>query len=128
MKKRIISLIITLVLGFIAYYIFLPAFNVSSFGFWIFILFIVAIYCACNLLFSIDLVTGQIFKLVPEVKIFGFASAFIFVFILLFNFVLSPIFNSKSYRNRIIVDSSTEFSSDIKEVDFNSLPLSFTNI
>ena len=123
MKKRIISLIISLVVGFILYYIFLPAINLSYFGFWIFLLVIGGIYCASNVLMSVDFVTGSIYKLVGDVRIIGIFDVACVVLILLFNFILSPVFNSKSYVNRIDVNMDGEFTKDISLVDFNSLPL-----
>ena len=43
--------------------------------------------------------------------------------IILINFILSPLFNSKAYYERITVDKNTNFSEEVKEVDFNKLPL-----
>lgn len=123
MKKRLISLVISLVLGFILYYLFLPAINLSSFGFWMFMFLIVVIYCLCNLLLSLDFVTGHIYKLIGDFKVLGFLCGFCIIGIIVVNFILSPLFNSKSYRNRIVVDNSTEFINDVALVDFNSLPL-----
>ena len=121
--KRIISLIISLIVGFILYYLFLPAINLSSFGFWIFCFIIVVVYCLCNILLCTDFVTGKIFKLVGDVKVLGILSILCFIFIICINFILSPLFNSRAYKNRIVVDESTEFINDIALVDFNSLPL-----
>jgi hypothetical protein len=123
MKKRIISLIISLVVGFILYYIFLPAINVSYFGFWIFLFVICGVYCISNLFMSLDFVTGNVYKLVGDIKIISIFDVSCIVCILVFNFILSPLFNSKSYVNRINVDMNGEFVSDISLVDFNSLPL-----
>lgn len=122
MKKRILSLIISMVIGFILYYIFLPAINLSYFGFWLFLFVICGIYCGCNLLMSLDFVTGNVYKLVGDVKVIGIFGIVCVVGILIFNFILSPLFNSKSYVNRIDVLDG-EFTKDISLVDFNSLPL-----
>ena len=39
------------------------------------------------------------------------------------NFILSPIFNSKAYYNRITISESEDFTNDIEEVDFAHIPL-----
>ena len=43
--------------------------------------------------------------------------------ILVINFVLSPVFNSKAYYNRIQINEKGNFTTDIKEVDFTKIPL-----
>ena len=45
------------------------------------------------------------------------------IIIIVINFFLSPIFNSKTYYKRISISEDVEFSENIKEVDFNKLPL-----
>ena len=48
------------------------------------------------------------------------------IFIVITNILLSPLFNSKAFSERITVNEDTEesnFISEIKEVDFNSLAL-----
>ena len=120
--KRLISLFITLILGFGLYYLFLPAINFSSFGFWMFLYVLVFIYCFICLLLRFDF---KIFSIKSNLDIIGCVGfvAVSFVCILFVNFLLSPIFNSKSYKNRISIDDSVSFVDDIDLVDFNSLPL-----
>lgn len=121
--KRFLSLLITLLLGFIVYYIFLPAINLSSFAFWIFLVFLIFIYCFSNLFFCLDFKTDSIFKLGFDYKVLAGFVILVFGGIFLVDIVLSPIFSARSYHNRISVLESTEFVNDIDEVDFNSLPL-----
>lgn len=121
--KRFISLLITLVLGFIAYYLFLPAINLSSFGFWCFLLFLVGIYSFSSLFLCMDFKTGMVFKLHLDYKFLIVFIIFVFGGIFFVDIVLSPLFSARSYHNRISVSDSTEFVNDIDEVDFNSLPL-----
>ena len=121
--KKFFSLLITLILGFVVYYLFLPAFNLSSFGFWCFLLFLVGVYFFSSLLLCMDFKTGDVFKLHVDYKILSVCVALVGCCIILVNVILSPLFNARSYHNRIRVSESTEFSSDVDEVDFNSLPL-----
>ena len=44
LKKKIISLICTIIIGLLSFYIFLPAINIHSLGFWIFVMYLIMIY------------------------------------------------------------------------------------
>lgn len=120
--KRLISLFITLIIGFILYYLFLPPVNLSSFGFWSFLFVLVIIYGFISLLLMFDFKFVSLKSYWDIIGCVGFISLG-FICILLVNFVLSPIFNSKAYKNRIVIDDSVSFTDDIDLVDFNSLPL-----
>ena len=128
MTKKIINIIITLILGFIIYYITLPAINLNNIGFYIFIAFIALIYA------FLDTITNNQVELFKKGKridyvlpksltytIFGIISVFLLIIIV--NFFCSPLFNAKSYQQRISVDESGNFTEDIDEVDFKHLPL-----
>ena len=120
--KKLISLVITLLLGFGLYYLFLPPINLSSFGFWVFLFVLVIIYSLIGLMIRFDF---KIESWKSYWDIIGCAGFIVlsFVGILVINFMLSPIFNSKGYKNRISIDDSVSFVDDIELVDFNSLPL-----
>lgn len=120
--KKLICLIITLILGFGLYYLFLPPVNVSSFGFWGFLFILVIVYAVLSLISNFDFDFKSIKPLWDVIGSFGFV-LISFLFILVINFCLSPIFNSRAYKNRIVVDDSGSFVDDIALVDFNSLPL-----
>ena len=125
MSKRIIcSLLITFLLGFCIYYIFLPPINLSSFGFYFYVVVLASIF-NFSLYISNDEKTSKkaINTFLPLTKCFVGAGCIIFVFIFIMNIILSPLFNSKSYASRITVNEDTNFSSEIKEVDFNRIPL-----
>ena len=121
--KNFISIIITFVIGFILYYFMLPAFNLHSIDFWIFLILVLFTYFIVNLFFNVESIDFKNYKFFSGYKYLGIIVIICFVVIGSINFVLSPLFNSKSYRNRIFVDSSTEFVSEVPLVDFNSLPL-----
>ena len=120
--KKLISLFITLVLGFGLYYLFLPPINLSSFGFWLFLFVLAFIYGFISLLLRFDLKFDSLKSYWDIIGCIGFIGLSL-VGILFVNFLLSPIFNSKAYKNRIVIDDSVSFTEDIGLVDFNSLPL-----
>ncbi len=43
-KENLFSGLITLVVGFIMFYLFLPAINIHSLGFWVYLIFLIFIY------------------------------------------------------------------------------------
>lgn len=124
MKKKVFSILITLITGFIYYYIALPAINISNMEFWIFVIFLIIIYTITS---SISSLTDLKIYMKNPRKSKKFEIVFlipiIFILIMLVNFVCSPLFNSKAYANRINIDESKTFTDNIEQVDFNKLPL-----
>jgi len=122
MKKILISLLITAIIGFIIYYFTLPALNLSSLGFWAFLVILLIIFTVMLLCFSLDR-RGNIIRFE---KVLGGSISLVLVIVLgiiLVNFILSPLFQSKSYSQRIVINEDEEFTENVKPVDFNSLPL-----
>ncbi len=126
MKNKILifRIIITLVLSFLLFYIFLPPINPTCVEFWVFLLFIVVIFMMSSVLKTFDFI--KIISSRPNFKSIGIVPIIIFAFFILIpllNFFLSPVFRSNAYSNRIKINEKNEFVSDIKEVNFNSIPL-----
>ena len=130
MKKRIINLIITLVIGALLYYLTLPAINLNNMGFYLYIFTLLFIY---GVLDTISFTKSpQLFKngklltkgeTSPVLFYIICTIAVVFIGINVVNFFCSPLFNAKSYQTRIIVDETGNFTEDIEEVNFNQLPL-----
>ena len=126
MKKIIISLLITLVVGFLSFYLFLPAINIHSLGFWIFVIYLLLIYSCIYYASSI----GEVLKTnVIERNRFKFkfniflAVPAIIVLIIVLDIIGGPMFNASKYASRIAIDETKTFTDDIKPVDFTKLPL-----
>ena len=121
-NNTFINLVITAILGFVFYFLFLPALNLTSMGFWGFIFLLFGIFTLLNLFGNIDsrgnIISG-IKLLVSLVSLMGVVLSLIIAI----NFILSPIFNSKLYSKRIDVNTKGDFYKDIEEVDFDKLPL-----
>ncbi len=126
-KRIIFNIIITLVVAFIYFYIFLPPINIHAMEFWVFIIIIYLLYLTLSLISFVgyaalkgDLKT---IKLSKAFKImFGIVPVLIIFFVVL-NFFLSPLFNAKSYSQRITIIEGKKFEEEVKEVDFNKVPL-----
>lgn len=127
MKKNIISIIIEILIAFVYFYLFLPPINPTSMSFWAFIIFIlleVWFISSFNELIKIDSKFRVKLKTMSKISLFCFITVpTIILGIIIVNFVVSPIFNAKSYSKRILVDESGVFTNDIAEVDFNKIPL-----
>ncbi len=121
-KENIISIIATLVFASIWYYFVLPAIHLQSPEFWVFIVFALGFYTLVSFCFSSTIVRGRI-----EVKkhtVFAFCSIFVLITLLLMiNFIVSPLFDSKGYSERIQIDENRSFTEDVAPVDFRTLPL-----
>ena len=124
-KKIIRNIIITLLIGFVIYYFTLPPLNLSDPAFWIFLVALLIIYFCLS---SFSLKTITIFQKNMKFTNFRFSKVLYVIIllpiiILLINFVLSPLFNAKGYANRIVVDETKEFTTDVPEVNFDAIPL-----
>lgn len=130
MNKKINSLLITLLIGVIYFYFILPPLNITSFEFWMFVVLLLSIYFILVLsLNTIDIVRVNIFRIGKRIKgekgiyIIPFIIVVIFFVIFLTNIILSPVFISKTYSKRIIVNENGNFTEDVKDVEINSLPV-----
>lgn len=125
MKTKIYRLIITFFIGLINFYLFLPPININAPTFWLFIFFIVIVYYATSILSIKELPNIIMKKFNKQNKknyLFLIIPATILI-IFMINLFNSPLFMANSYHNRININENGNFSEDIKEVDFNSLPL-----
>ena len=122
MKQKIINIIITLLYAMIIYYLFLPALNFQSIGFWLFVISIFTLWTILKVISNLTLKKKLKYN---QDLIIGYIGSITLILgiILITNIIMSPIFQSKSYSKRITIDESGEFTKDVKPVDFNTLPL-----
>lgn len=121
-KNVVISLITTIILGGIIYYLMLPPINLSSLFFWLYLLILSSIYGLVSFCLSVDRL-GRVNSL-PKSSYLSVSSMVVaFLLILFVNFCLSPLFHASSYASRITIDESRTFTDDIAPVNFNALPL-----
>lgn len=130
MRKSLIKrIILTVLFALIWYYIVLPPINLHAFSFYLYLIFIMLFF----ILISIPETITNIFKTtkhIREVKIENKVIKYMFLFtvliipfICIMDLVLGPIFNSKAYYNRIKINENSNFTTDVKEVDFTKIPL-----
>ena len=122
-KRLFFSLIVTLISGIVMFYIFLPALNMHSSGFWFFIIILLGIFGVINYgtgLFSIRI---KEFDWKNKRNYYPFIlPVLIIALTAIVRFINAPFFMASSYANRIkVIDGN--FIEEIEEVDFNTLAI-----
>lgn len=120
MKKTIIRISITLVSSLLLFYLMLPAINIHDISFWIYLLIIFIIFFVSGI---IDFHINNRAVINKKMMYISFSIGFVFLVLVIINIFNSPLFNAKSYYSRIKIKEETNFLNDVKEVDFDSLPL-----
>ena len=130
-KGRIIFIVGVLLAAAIYYYITIPAINIHSTGMWAFMIGLVAMLgCAVairsakkkgSIKFSkngLDISPGDI----GIAKYIFYLCGVLVVIYVIGSVLSSPIINAKKYQKLMSVEER-EFAQDIREVDFNTIPL-----
>lgn len=123
-----IRIIVVLLIAVVLYYFMLPPINLSSPVFWIYVLFIYAIYLFTGVLKLADIKSLFVEKITIKPKnsksfIPYLIIPSIIIIIVIVNIIQSPFIRSNAYYNRIKINEEGNFTDDIKPVDFNALPL-----
>ena len=121
-NNQVINILITIVVAFIIFFFSLPALNITSMSFWGYIAAVLGIYLALNFFTNLDS-KGKLVRNVKLVSVTGIIILAMFVLIFIVNFILSPVFMSKNYAERITVLEDSTFEEDIELVDFDTLAL-----
>ena len=127
-KSLLLSILVTIIFGGLYYYLIYPAINITNVGFWVFFLILVVVFTVVYTVTSLqlkfqDLVTKKkTYRYNHKPSLLIFTIPVVILGILLVNFVLSPLFFANKYYQRITV-SDAEFTENVKEVDFNKIPL-----
>ena len=123
MKKVIKNICITLVVALVAFYLTLPAINITSPGFWVFVIFNLLVYYFLSAMGKQDeiIINEKQIKL-PTSKILYFVFG-IPAIILVINVWQSPLFQPNAYFTRLLIDETRVFSTDVEEADFAKIPL-----
>lgn len=137
--RYLIAFIIAALFAFGYYYVTLPAFNIHSTGFCMFLIVALAICCAVFYLASAiqkskhpntahaDL---NIVDIAPKGKglynklggLFLFLTLLLFIIFLIGSLLSSPIINASKYQQLLTVENG-DFTKDIPETDFNNIPI-----
>ena len=122
-KRLLISLLVTFICAFIMFYLFLPALNIHSIGFWMYVIVLLLIFGTINFGTGIFSIRKREFDIRNKRNYYPFVLPFIIVVgITLINIFNGPFFRAKKYASRIEI-SNASFTDEIKEVDFNTLAI-----
>lgn len=119
-SKKLIGILIVILLACIYYYVTIPAINIHSSEFWIFIILLIVallVYYIWKRRLGKDeikqskVVKGILFVLLGVVLIYGVGTL-----------LSSPIVNAKKYQKLLTVKDG-EFTKDIEELSFDQIPL-----
>ena len=126
MKKfKFISRIISVIIMAIIYYLMLPPINPTSLLFWFYLGIGAILFFVTRIGDAEWTVTKNQIYVKKAPKFFWLPIALIpvvLIGIFLINLVVGPLFNANSWAHRIEVTTGN-FTEDIKEVDFNRIPL-----
>ena len=122
-KRLFLSLLVTFILGFVMFYLFLPALNIHSFGFWFYLIILLSVFGIINFGTGLFSIRTKEFDLKKKSNYYPFVLPFIIiVLITVINFFNGPFFRASKYANRINI-TNAKFEDEIKEVDFNTLAI-----
>lgn len=125
-SKMLVCLLITAIAGFLYFYISLPALNFQAEEFYVFVIFLCAVYSFCSLFaFSSPIQSdfhGYFSYLKKNLKI-PVVIVIVFAIIFIIGEVSSwEIFRASAYRNLITIESG-DFNTDVAEISFDKIPL-----
>lgn len=132
-KIGVISIVITLLLGGLYYYIALPAINIHSSGFWGFIILLFIILTITSAIlqrkkFNIVQQIGKkpdLMKILKQSKItyaLSLVTVALIVILIIGSVLSSPIVNAKKYQQLINI-SDGNFQEDIQQISYSDIPL-----
>lgn len=126
--RTIFSIIFTIIIGGLLYYLMLPALNIHDYSFWVFISILIFIWFIINCVIIVPksiiyTFKGQRMNISSKNYRVIFLIPIFIIVISIINLIFSPLFNSRSYSKRIEVSESSDFIKDVKEVDFSKIPL-----
>ncbi|MDO5569138.1 MAG: CvpA family protein [bacterium] len=128
MKQRkilIIRIIVTVFITLLLYYFLLPPLNLTAPEFYLFLFLIFLVYSFTSVVKVIDIRNTIVNASTGSFKFIYYFLAVLLasVLILIINLIFSPLFMSDAYAKRIIINKDSDFTTDVLEVDFNSIAL-----
>ncbi len=125
-KRVLINLLVTAAVGFVYFYLKLPAINFQSEQFYFFFFILAAVYVVCSV------ITSGIWRLRGEDHFFAAVKsscklplllcALMLVVIVIGTFLSGVVFRARSYRDLLAVESG-DFQQDVAEISFDQIPM-----
>lgn len=121
----LISLLVTVVFGLIYFYVELPAINMHTPDFYLFVYLLCVVYCGCNIFVTGFRASGpkDYFKHLLKKCTIPVAIVGIFVVISAIGGLAgSVIFRAKTYSELLPIDAG-DFSAEVEELQWNQIPM-----
>ena len=120
-----ISLAVTLVFGFLYFYFKLPAINIHSGDFYLFIILLCAVYCVCALLlagFRADGVRGYVSEARKKAAIPFYIVCLCIVVAVVGSVIGWKLFRARDYSELLPIEDG-DFAADVAEISFDQIPM-----
>jgi len=124
-KRILINVLVTLAVGFVYFYLELPAINLQSPDFYTFVLLLCAVYCGCAILTAGFRGQGvkEYFQFVKKQCRVPFILALILIAVALIGTLAgSVIFRAKSYAKLLPVEGG-DFAAEVDEISYDQIPM-----
>lgn len=119
-----VSLAVTFVFGLIYFYVKLPAINMHTLDFYLFVYLLCMVYCGCNILvtgFKASGIKEYFTHLLKKCTIPVVIAAAMFVISIVGGFAGNEIFRAKSYA-ALLPLTAGDFSAAVEELQWNQIP------
>jgi len=126
-KRTLRTIVLTLIAGFLYFYLRLPAINLQDPAFYGFFITMAVVYCALSLFFGgaalKEKAPKEIFSEIKRVALIPALCCLILVGIFLVGQVISsPILRARSFSQVLTVEHSN-FAEDVREISFDQIPM-----
>ena len=121
----LISLAVTLVFGFFYFYFKLPAINIHSGDFYLFIILLCAVYCVCALLlegFRADGVKGYVSAARNKAAIPFYIVCLCIAVAIVGSVIGWKLFRARAYSELLPIENG-DFAADVAEISFDQIPM-----
>ena len=121
----LISLAVTLVFGFFYFYFKLPAINIHSGDFYLFIILLCAVYCVCALLlegFRADSVKGYVAQARKKAAVPFYIVCLCIVVAVAGSLIGWKLFRARDYAQLLPIENG-DFAADVAEISFDQIPM-----
>ena len=121
----LISLAVTLVFGFFYFYFKLPAINIHSGDFYLFIILLCAVYCVCALLlegFRAEGVKGYVSAARKKAAIPFYIVCLCIAVAIVCSVIGWKLFRARAYSELLPIENG-DFAADVAEISFDQIPM-----
>ena len=120
-----LSLAVTLVFGFFYFYFKLPAINIHSGDFYVFIILLCAVYCVCVLLlegFRAEGVKGYVAQARKKAAVPFYIVCLCIVVAVAGSLIGWKLFRARDYAQLLPIENG-DFAADVAEISFDQIPM-----